>query len=209
MRPIIGTTALAVCIALTGCNPAPTGNAAAGNAAGLTSNSAMGNTAMANTAGNAAITPTAVSALSGQDFANLLAASDAFEIATSRLALTKATTPGVKAFARKMIDAHTASTDKLKAAVASHQPPITLDATLSADQQQKLDGLKTLTGSAFERIYLIDQVAAHEAALSAVQSYAQSGDVPFLKDVAAGAVAMVTDHLTQARQLSTEPASTG
>lgn len=145
---------------------------------------------------------TVPTALPAQDFANRLAASDAFEMATSRLAADRASTPSIKAFARKMIDAHTASTDKLKKDVATLTPAITPDPALSADQQQKLDALRQLNGTAFEQAYIADQVAAHEAALGVVQAYAGNGTEPVLKRFAADAVKMVTDHRDEARRLA-------
>ncbi len=88
-----------------------------------------------------------------QGFANAAAASDKFEIESSKLAASSAQSSAVKSFATKMIDAHTASTAKLKSTVAGMSPAITIDDTLSADQQQKLDSLKALHGADFDSAY--------------------------------------------------------
>jgi len=151
---------------------------------------------------------TTPAALPAQDFANRLAASDAFEIASSQLAADRAPTPSIKAFARKMVDAHTASTDRLKKDVATLTPTITPDPALSADQQQKLDALRQLTGTAFEQAYIADQVAAHEAALGVVRAYAENGSEPVLKRFATDAVKMVSDHLDEVRRLATPAPAT-
>ena len=151
---------------------------------------------------------TVPTALPAQDFANRLAASDTFEIATSRLAVDRAPTPSIKAFARKMVDAHTASTDKLKKEVGALSPAIAPDSALSADQQKKLDALRQLTGAAFEQAYVADQVAAHQAALGVVRFYAQTGSEPVLKRFAADAVKMVSEHLDEARRLATPAPAT-
>ena len=82
------------------------------------------------------------SPLTSQGFANAAAASDRFEIESSKLAAGSAQSASVKSFAAKMITAHTASTAKLKAAAAALSPAVTPDDTLSSDQQQKLDNLK-------------------------------------------------------------------
>ena len=138
---------------------------------------------------------------SGQTFANAAAASDAFEIASSKLALTKASSDSVKAFAQKMIDAHTASTAKVKAAAASASPAITPDPTLSPDQQKELSALQSASQSSFEALYIDDQIAAHQAALGAVKNYASNGDVEALKSVATQLVPIVTEHLSSAQAL--------
>ena len=138
---------------------------------------------------------------SGQTFANTAAASDAFEIASSKLALTRATSDAVKTFAQKMIDVHTASTAKVKAAAASANPAITPDATLSKDQQQEMSALQSASKSAFDAAYIDDQVSVHQAALGGLKNYASNGDVEALKSVATQLVPIVTAHLNAAQAL--------
>ena len=151
------------------------------------------------TAGNDSLAAPLPSA--GQSFANAAASGDAFEIAESQLALTTSKSAAIKSFAKKMVDAHTASTAKLKTAAASATPAITPDATLTAEQQQKLDALKTKTGADFDTGYAADQVAAHQATLDAVRGYSTAGDVPALKSFATGLIPPVTAHLNMARGL--------
>ncbi len=139
------------------------------------------------------------SPLTSQGFANAAAASDRFEIESSKLAAGSAQSTSVKSFAAKMISAHTASTAKLKAAAAGLSPTITPDDTLSSDQQQKLDNLKGLHGAAFDTAYASAQVDAHQAALDALNGYSASGDNPTLKDLAKGMVPTVTAHLNMAK----------
>lgn len=138
----------------------------------------------------------------GQGFANTAAASDAFEIATSQLAATNAKSAAVKAFAAKMIAAHTESTAKLEAAAGKASPAITPDPALTADQQQKVDSLKILTGDDFDKAYAAAQVDAHQQTLDGVKAYAATGDVPSLKAFADGLIPTVTGHLEMARKLN-------
>ena len=147
---------------------------------------------------SAATTP---AASPDQAFVNTAAASDAFEIQSSQLAATNASSSGVKSFAKHMIDAHTASTAKLKTAAASASPAITPAPALTADQQQKLDQLKSQTGAAFDSAYIDDQVAAHQATLDALRSYSSSGGVPALKSFATQMIPTVTAHLNSAKAL--------
>ena len=141
------------------------------------------------------------SPLTSQGFANAAAASDRFEIESSKLAASSAQSAAVKSFASKMIAAHTASTAKLKAAAATLSPAVTPDDTLSSDQQQKLDNLKGLHGAGFDEAYASAQVDAHQAALNALNGYAASGDNATLKDLAKGMVPTVTAHLNMAKSL--------
>lgn len=137
-----------------------------------------------------------------QAFADKAAKSDAFEIGAARLAETNASSAAVKAFAKKMIAAHTDSTIKIKAAAASAAPAITPDAALSDDQSQKLADLGKLKGADFDKAYAAGQVAAHQEALNLMTDYAANGDAPSLKAAAGQIAPVVKDHLVMARGLS-------
>jgi putative membrane protein len=157
------------------------------------------NAAMTGTEANMAA-PTAL-AVTAQDFANAAAASDHFEIESSKLADGSAQSSAVKAFARQMITAHTASTAKLKATLAAMTPPMTADDTLNPDQQALLDGLKGKTGADFDAAYASAQTTAHQKTLDALNAYAGSGDNPQLMDFAKGLIPTVTAHLNLAQGL--------
>ncbi len=153
------------------------------------------------TAADANATAEAPLPTSAQGFANAAAASDRFEIESSKLAAASASSAAVKSFADKMVTAHTGSTAKLKATAGGLSPAITPDDTLSAAQQTTLDSLKTLKGADFDRAYAAAQVDAHQKALDALNAYAISGDSDALKDFAKGLVPTVTAHLNMAKAL--------
>ena len=147
-------------------------------------------------AGNAlAPTPT------GQEFADKAAKSDAFEIAAAKLAKTNADSADVKKFAATMIEAHTGSTAKIKAAAAKATPAIKPDPTLTSDQQSKLDDLGKLKGADFDKAYIDGQISAHEDALSLMKDYAANGDTPSLKTAAGEIAPVVQKHLDMAKAL--------
>mgnify|MGYP005998815499 CR=1 FL=1 len=136
-----------------------------------------------------------------QSFVNTAAASDAFEIETSRLALTNGASASVKSYAQKMIDAHTGSTAKLKALSAGMTPALTPDATLNAQQQATLDQLKSLKGTAFDQAYIAAQTSGHQQTLDALKGYAATGDAPALKSFASDLIPTVTAHLNMPKGL--------
>lgn len=137
----------------------------------------------------------------GQAFANGAASSDAFEIESSKLALATSKSASVKKFAQSMIAAHTASTAKLKTTASTLTPALAPDPTLNADQQAKLDALKTKTGADFDAAYIAAQTEGHTTTLDVLKAYAATGDVPELKAFAAGLVPTVTAHLNMAKAL--------
>lgn len=137
----------------------------------------------------------------GQKFANTAAASDAFEIESSRLAASSAASAATKSFAQSMIKGHTDSTAKLKAAAAAASPSIVPDATLTPEQLQTLEALKGKEGAAFDTAYAEAQINAHEMTLNALRAYAADGDVPSLKAFATAMVPIVTAHVNMAKGL--------
>ncbi|MFC0205814.1 DUF4142 domain-containing protein [Novosphingobium soli] len=148
---------------------------------------------------DAAALPAPATASEGQTFANTAAASDAFEIESSRLAASKASSAEVKRFAEEMIKAHTDSTAKLKSAAAQATPPITPDPKLTPMQQQTLTDLGGKSGAEFDKAYVAAQVNAHQMTLDALKAYSADGDVPSLKAFATELVPIVTAHLNMAK----------
>ena len=135
-----------------------------------------------------------------QGFVDTVAASDKFEIEAARLAQEMGESDKVKAFAATMIRDHTASSDKLKAAVAEAGNGLAVAPELTPLQQGDLDQLRG-AGDNFDAMYAQQQLHAHEAALALLQAQAQSGTVEQLKTFAGEAATVVEGHLDQARQL--------
>ena len=142
-----------------------------------------------------------VASSGAQDFVNKAAASDRFEIESSKLAEASSMSPAVKEFAAMMIEAHTDSTAKLKSTLASNPSDVVVNDVLNAEQQAQLDELKTKKGADFHTAYAAAQVGGHEKTLTELRSYASNGDNDALKTFAQDLVPIVTDHLNQARKL--------
>ena len=197
----------ATALALTGCHQksatADTSNTSVDTTSTATAPMAPDTNAMddQNATMGAENTSAAAPASGGQTFANNAAASDAFEVQTSKLALANSHSAAVKKFAQQMITAHTDSTTKLKAAAAGLSPAITPDPTLDPDQQAKLDALKDKTGTDFDAAYMDAQIAGHQQTLDKVRSYAASGDVPAFKSFAQTLTPIVAAHLNMAKGL--------
>jgi putative membrane protein len=152
-------------------------------------------------AANDSVIGAPVEAMSGQEFADAAAASDAFEIASGNLAKDKATDQKLKDFGAMMATAHTDTTAKLKEAAGKATPAIVPNPKMTAEQQANLDTLRDATGADFDNAYKSQQVIAHEKALAAMQSYAGSGTVPELKAAAEMTVPVVRQHLDMIRNM--------
>lgn len=134
-----------------------------------------------------------------QGFADTVAASDMYEIEAGRLAQDMGQSEAVKSFAAMMIEDHTTSSDNLREA-AGQADNVVVAPALTPKQESDLEALRN-AGENFDTVYAQQQVAAHEAALSVLQDYAQSGTVEPLKAFASQTATVVEGHLGEARDL--------
>lgn len=134
------------------------------------------------------------------NYVRMAAASDMFEIESSRMAVSMSQNANVRQFAQMLITHHTQTSQQLMAAARasgmSPPPPM-----LMPMQQRMLDQLRRANGRAFDRVYMTQQVPAHEMALALHSNYARSGDTPALRGTASAAVPIVQQHLTEARRM--------
>ena len=126
-------------------------------------------------------------------FANMVAASDMYEIESGKLAADRAASADVKSFAAQLQTDHSKSTADLKA--AAQGAGITVTPALDAEKQGMLDALKAAKGDDFDRLFIDQQTTAHQKALQLLQNYASAGDKDALKAFATKATAVVEGHL--------------
>jgi putative membrane protein len=150
---------------------------------------------------NGAMAATAALPTTAPEFVNAAAASDKFEIESSRLAQASGSSAPVKSFAQHMISAHTASTAKLNATIAGMSPPLVPNETLNADQQALMASLMGKSGAELDVAYAAAQVTAHQKTLAMLNAYANGGDNPKLVGLAKGMIPTVTAHLNSAKGL--------
>ncbi|ASN80354.1 DUF4142 domain-containing protein [Deinococcus ficus] len=97
-------------------------------------------------------------------FAQQAASGDLFEIQSSQLALTRAASPDVRAYAQQLIADHTAASQRLKALASGLQVP--LPTAPQRPHAALLTQLGTLQGAAFDQAYMAAQLTAHEQAVN-------------------------------------------
>ena len=140
--------------------------------------------------------------LTGQAFADAIAASDRFELESARAVQSANPAGATRSFAQMMIRDHQKSSDELRK-TTSQVDKVTLDETpaMTAEQQAQLAELKAAAPEQMPAIYARQQVAAHEKTLAMLQTYAQSGDAKPLMDFAGKTAQVVSHHLEEARRL--------
>lgn len=191
MNKLLAATAVAA-LALTACKQQGT-SISNNQTQGMTDEAPIDNSMAAD--GNMGME---ANASADQAYVQNAAASDMFEIETSKLALQKAAMPSVKTYAQMMIDEHTKSTNELKAACCSGAA---IPAPLPADKQAKVDALKNLSGAEFDRQYLADQRSGHQETLAKVNAYLAAAPAGPLKDHASKVTGVVQKHLNSLEKI--------
>ncbi|RZL04363.1 MAG: DUF4142 domain-containing protein [Rubrivivax sp.] len=122
------------------------------------------------------------------------------EVEGSQLALTRAASPEVKAFAQKMVDEHTQSSQELKALAASKG--VTVPDTSSIVQKAKLKLLSARDGASFDKHYADTVgVKAHQDTVKLFQKAADQAKDPEVKAFATKTLPILQHHLDMSRDL--------
>jgi putative membrane protein len=205
-------TLLGAALALGACGSSNTDaagdtSAAAGTAAGEVAAGTPGAMGGANDSGAMAGAGGAagdLAAMSEPDIMAVVGASNAAEIATSKVAVEKATNADVKAFARRMVQVHQTmqgQADQLatKLNVTPGTPTRAKEKTDMANQMATQLS-STAKGADFDRQYMDGQVQAHQQTLTELQAMQNTGNAE-LKTLITGAIPKVQAHLEEAQRL--------
>ena len=120
------------------------------------------------------------------------------EVQAAQLALTKARSPRVKAFANEMIADHTPVNQQIMQ--LTQQKGLTPPTTVNDMQQQQMTQLQGETGVRFDRDYMHDQVVDHEMMVKLFQDEVANGQDADIKTLAQNTIPVLQKHLMQARQ---------
>jgi putative membrane protein len=139
-----------------------------------------------------------------RDYMQKAAMGDLYEIEASKVALARSQSADVKEFAQQMVDAHTRSSDELKARLARAGQIVELPTMLDAEHQRRLDDLKAASARTFDARYAAQQKEAHDQALMLHRDYAMRGSVADLKAFAADLVPKIEMHVQMAAELQND-----
>ncbi len=136
-----------------------------------------------------------------KDFVPAAAVSDMYEVEAAKIAEQRSQNADVKAFARKMIQAHTQTTRALKAILATAKIEVTPPASLDDRRQGMIDELRGAKDADFDGRYMSQQIDAHNEALILMRGYAKDGDNADVKAFAAKTATAVQEHLDMAQPI--------
>ncbi len=144
-------------------------------------------TSASNSASNKAEKP-----LSDKEFVTRAAQGGMTEVELGKVASEKGGSSQVKDFGARMVKDHSQANDELKG--LAEKKGIALASTLDARHQGQVDRLSRLSGPAFDKAYVTNQVRAHESTVALFQEEAQSGQDPDLKAFASRTLPTLQDH---------------
>ncbi len=136
-------------------------------------------------------------------YAPSAAMGDMYEIQAADIALERAKRAEVKALARMIKTDHTAASTALKTAVATAAPDIALPTDLDERRKGLLDNLRSAGVNDFDKVYIDQQVAAHEEAVTLNRGFADNSDAPALAAHARTVLPKIEAHLQKAREIQT------
>ena len=129
------------------------------------------------------------------------------EVELGKLATQKAFNEDVKKFGQNMVDDHTKANDELKQVASKENMPI--PDTLDSKHQSRIDKLAKLSGEAFDKAYVKDQLKDHQEDVREFNAEAENGNDPNVKAFASSTLPTLQHHLEMVKDLSKSGKNTG
>ena len=137
-------------------------------------------------------------AIDKMSFVKMVASSNEFEIASSKLAEEKTPDADVQEFAAAMIKDHSAAAEAMKKAGGTVEEAAP---ALSPKHAAMIKTLEGADGSEFQALYIDMQTVAHYEAVTLFATFAKGGDDPALKAFAAETLPKLQEHKTHVLHL--------
>lgn len=139
------------------------------------------------------------SAADTDTFFNEAAQGGITEVQAGNIALTKAQSPQVRAFAQKMVTDHSQANAELQQIAARRSVKLPTEPTSS--QKDMISKLSQMSGAEFDKEYVSEMVTDHEKDVKAFQTQAEKGTDADLKAFAAKTLPTLQAHLQMIRDI--------
>lgn len=134
-------------------------------------------------------------------FVTGLATGNMYELEAAKVAEAKSKNADVKALAAMITKDHTAAGEKLAALAPTAAPNVAMPTTLDERRKGLIDNLNAATPGDFDKVYLEQQVAAHNETLTLLNGFSDKTDAPALAGLARELIPTVTTHRDRAQAL--------
>jgi putative membrane protein len=126
---------------------------------------------------------------------------DMYEIEAASIALNRSANAQVKELATMIRTDHTAASNMFKAPAAADAPNVALPTELDERRQGLIDNLNSASDDDFDRVFLDQQIAAHNEALTLHRGFSDNADAPGLAGHARTVAPKIEAHLRMAEQI--------
>ncbi|HEX2061468.1 MAG TPA: DUF4142 domain-containing protein [Thermoanaerobaculia bacterium] len=123
-----------------------------------------------------------------------------YEVQAGNLALQKAASAEVKAFAQRMVTDHGRGNSEL--AQLATTKGLALPAELQGEHEQALQHLSTLSGAEFDKAYMQHMVSDHQKDIAEFEKASTTAGDADVKAWAAKTLPILQQHLQQAQELA-------
>lgn len=126
---------------------------------------------------------------------------DMYEIQAADIALERGTRADVKALAKMIKTDHTAASVALKAMAPTAAPGVAVPADLDQRRKGLVDNLRSAGVADFDKVYIDQQVAAHQEAVTLHRGFSDNSDAPPLAEHARTVLPKIEAHLQKAQEI--------
>lgn len=126
---------------------------------------------------------------------------DMYEVMAADIALERSQDAEVRQLATMIRTDHTQASERMKTVLAEMNPPMTAPTELDQRRQGLIDNLRSAQATDFRRVYLDQQIAAHNEALTLHRGFADNSDAPQLASHARFVVPRIEEHLRMAERI--------
>lgn len=126
---------------------------------------------------------------------------DMYEIQAADIALDRSARADVKALAQMIKTDHTAASAAFKTAAATAAPGVTPPTDLDERRKGLVDNLKSAGVADFDKVYIDQQVAAHQEAVTLHRGFADNAEAPALAAHARSVLPKIEAHLQKAQEI--------
>ncbi|WP_333611318.1 DUF4142 domain-containing protein [Brevundimonas bullata] len=126
---------------------------------------------------------------------------DMYEIQAADIALDRASRADVKALAQMIKTDHTAASAAFKAAASTAAPNVTPPAELDQRRKGLIDNLRSASAADFDKVYIDQQVAAHQEAVTLHRGFSDNAEAPALATHARTVLPKIEAHLQKAEEV--------
>ncbi len=126
---------------------------------------------------------------------------DMYEIQAADIALEKSENAEVRRLAEMIKTDHTAASEQFKAKAPEAAPDVEMPTSLDQRRQGMIDNLNSASAAEFDRVYIDQQIAAHNEAITLHRGFSDNTEHPTLAEHARMVLPKIEAHLQMAEQL--------